>query len=172
MAASPQRSQRQRQSGANEDSSVEGVSGLGSGGMGVLPVERALGSGATCRSRDRREQQHRRDRERQRSRFAARVWEDNAYRGSCPAVTGEGQPLVGEAKTMVVAGARGTPNPRHHPGPGTPSKKRLTGVNVDGVVPEPPQSVRVEEQGPKTVVGPAQVGSRPGNSTVSQGARS
>jgi hypothetical protein len=55
VAASPQRSQRQRQSGANEDSSVEGASGLGSGGMGVLPVERALGSGAACRSRDRRE---------------------------------------------------------------------------------------------------------------------
>jgi hypothetical protein len=51
VAASPPCSQRQRQSEANEDSSVEGASGLGNGGMGVLPVERVLGSGGGPRSK-------------------------------------------------------------------------------------------------------------------------
>jgi hypothetical protein len=161
VAASPLCSQRQRQSRANEDSSVEGASDVGNGGMGVLPCGKRpwyRRSSSTERAAKRR----RRDRERQRSRFAARAREDNAQRGSCPALTGQGQPLRGEASTMIAAGARGTPIRGTIRGR-VRRQKRLAGVNVDGVAPKLTQTVRVAKQGRKTVAEPAQAGSRPEN---------
>jgi hypothetical protein len=98
VAASPLYSQRQRQSGANEDPSVEGASDLGSGGMGVLPVEKVLGFQIAHGPKGQRVRTGR-DRERQRSHSAARAWEDNAQRGSRPALTKQGRPHSGEAES-------------------------------------------------------------------------
>jgi hypothetical protein len=56
--------------------------------MGVLPVEKVLRF-RRCSLTERSAKQFRRDRKRQRSRFAARVREDNAQRGSCPTLTGD-----------------------------------------------------------------------------------
>lgn len=64
--------------------------------MGVLPVERVLGSQVARRPKGRRARAGR-DRERQRSRSAAREREDNARRGLRPALTKQGRPLNGEA---------------------------------------------------------------------------
>jgi hypothetical protein len=162
VAASPLHSQRQRQSGANEDSSVDGVSDLGNGGMGVLPC----GKGPWFRWTS-----------------SAERWRGKPARQEASAITvcgsrtgrqrptrvmpsldrqKQGSPFAGKQARWIAAGARGTPirgtirgrRCRH---------KRLTGVNVDGVVPKLAQAVRAARQGPKTEVRPAQAGSCPGN---------
>lgn len=105
----------------------------------------------------------RRDRERQRSRFAARAREDNAQRGSCPALTGiRAAPLWGSRHDDCSWCTR-HPHSAAPSGVGYAVARRLTGVNVDGVAPKRAQTVRAARQGPKTVVRPAQAGSCPGN---------
>jgi hypothetical protein len=121
VAASSLYSQRQRQSGANGDSSVEGASGLGNGGMGVLPcgkgpwyrwrssTERLGGkAGATGSISDHG------------LRLAPGKTTPNA--GHRPALTGKWAAPLRGSKHDGCSWCTRHPHPRHHPGPGIPSQ--------------------------------------------------
>jgi hypothetical protein len=83
-------------------------------------VERVLGSGGPLRPKG--GEGSRRDRKHQRSRFAARAREDNAQRGSCPALTGKRAAPTRGSKHDGCSWCTRHPHPRHHPGPAMPPK--------------------------------------------------